>query len=507
MITPHVPGWVKDAVFYQIFPDRFASSPRVAKPRNLEPWDSPPTVYGYKGGDLLGVVEHLDYLQDLGITAIYFTPIFQSASNHRYHTHDYYQIDPLLGGMPAWRELRRETARRGMKIVLDGVFNHASRGNFFFNDILENGASSPWIDWFMIADFPLNAYDLARPANYEAWANLRALPRWNTENPEVREYLMGIGEYWVREGIDGWRLDVPFEITAPGFWHEFRDRVKAINPETYIVGEVWWDSRNFLRGDQFDGVMNYLFTEPVIQFAGQDHIRYDLIRARAINPYPGIDANHYADRIEQLLGMYAWETSLGQLNLLDSHDTARFRSIVQNDEAAVELATLLLLTFPGAPSIYYGNEIGLEGEQDPDCRRTFPWNQPDQWNQTALAYHRALIALRHAHPALRTGTYRRIYPQPGVTSATARAVYVFLREETDPARQVSDALLVALNISTATQRVALSAEAIGPASAHLTHVVYGPPGGPVPVPDVLLRHEDTIELTLPPRTGWVIGRA
>src|SRR5271165_2766736 len=182
MVQPHIPAWVKNAVFYQIFPDRFARSGRVPKPRNLEPWDAPPTIYGYKGGDLLGVVEHLDYLQDLGVDALYLTPIFQSASNHRYHTHDYYQIDPLLGGMDAFRELRAATASRGIKIILDGVFNHASRGCYYFNDILENGPASPWIDWFTVLDWPLHPYDATKPANYVAWAGLPALPQWNTEN-------------------------------------------------------------------------------------------------------------------------------------------------------------------------------------------------------------------------------------------------------------------------------------------------------------------------------------
>ena len=163
MTEINTPDWVKHAVFYQIFPDRFAKSDQVEKPNNLEPWDSPPTVEGYKGGDLLGVVEHLDHIQQLGATAIYFTPIFQSASNHRYHTHDYYQVDPLLGGNAAFRTLLDEAHRRGLKVVLDGVFNHASRGIFQFHDIMENGNSSAWLDWFIVYDFPLNAYNSTEP--------------------------------------------------------------------------------------------------------------------------------------------------------------------------------------------------------------------------------------------------------------------------------------------------------------------------------------------------------
>ena len=169
----NTPDWVKHAVFYQIFPDRFARSQRSHQSflnnANLEDWDAPPTYQGYKGGDLWGVLEQLDYIESLGITAIYFTPIFQSASNHRYHTHDYYQVDPMLGGNQALRELLDAAHSRNIKIVLDGVFNHSSRGFFFFHDVLENGSNSPWVDWFKIQDWPLAPYDGKLPANYDSW--------------------------------------------------------------------------------------------------------------------------------------------------------------------------------------------------------------------------------------------------------------------------------------------------------------------------------------------------
>jgi cyclomaltodextrinase / maltogenic alpha-amylase / neopullulanase len=415
------PEWVKNCVFYQIFPDRFAKSDKVLKTNNLEAWDSPPTIWGYKGGDLYGVLEHLDHIQDLGATAIYFTPIFQSASNHRYHTHDYYQVDPMLGGNKAFFALRDEIHRRGMRLVLDGVFNHASRGIYYFNDILENGKSSAYLDWFTVYDFPLSAYDSSKPMNYEAWIGLPALPKWNTDNPQVREYLMGIAEYWLNEGIDGWRLDVPFCITSPGFWNEFRQRVKKINPEAYIVGEVWWNSINYLMGDQFDAVMNYLFTEPTIQYVGQQYIDRNEIRGDfAYDPYPAITADHFADKIQKVFSMYDWQVTLTQLNLLDSHDTPRLLSIVQNDRNSVKLGTILLMTFPGAPSVYYGDEIGLAGHRDPDCRRTIPWDKPETWDRDTLAYYKQLIALRKAHPALRRGRYDRIYAQ-GLTYAFGRS--------------------------------------------------------------------------------------
>ena len=211
-----------------------------------------------------GVLEHLDYLEDLGITAIYFNPIFQSACNHRYHTHDYYRVDPLLGGDEALRQLLDAAHARGIRIVLDGVFNHASRGFFQFNHILEVGAKSPYIDWFDVKGFPLNAYEGI--PNYRCWVNLAALPEFNTRNPQVREFIFNVARYWIEQGIDGWRLDVPFCIDDDSFWQEFRQVVKTANPEAYIVGEVPWEAKRWLQGDQFDAVMNYLFTLACVGF-------------------------------------------------------------------------------------------------------------------------------------------------------------------------------------------------------------------------------------------------
>ena len=221
----HTPEWVHHAVFYQIFPDRFASSAQVPKPNNLEAWDTPPTPLGFKGGDLAGVIEHLDYLQDLGINAIYFTPVFQSASNHRYHTHDYMQVDPMLGGNGTLKKLLNEAHHRNIKIVLDGVFNHASRGFYQFNHILECGSSSPYLDWFDVYDFPMNAY-WGKP-NYRCWENLAALPEFNYKNPHVVEFIYSVARHWIDFGIDGWRLDVPFCFGDDEFWQGFRQVVKT----------------------------------------------------------------------------------------------------------------------------------------------------------------------------------------------------------------------------------------------------------------------------------------
>ncbi|MEJ5199780.1 MAG: glycoside hydrolase family 13 protein [Anaerolineae bacterium] len=406
------PEWVKDAVFYQIFPDRFARSPRVPKPSGLQPWGSPPTPHAYQGGDLVGVVEHLDYLADLGITAIYFNPIFRSASNHRYHTHDYYQVDPMLGGNAALRELLDAAHARGIRVVLDGVFNHASRGFFQFHDILENGPESAYLDWFIVEDWPLRPYGSKQP-NYRCWWGNPALPKFNTNTPAVREFLWDVARYWIEFGIDGWRLDVPAEIDDDEFWREFRRRVRAANPEAYIVGEIWDDAERWLQGDQFDGVMNYGVARAALGFFAS--ATFD----REYKP-GGFRVHEMAGRqfireIERLMKRYAWPITLAQLNLLDSHDTARFITQAGGDRSALQLALLFLMTIPGAPCIYYGTEIGMAGGPDPDCRRAFPWDEA-AWDQELLAWVKRAIALRCAHPVLRRGRFERLYATDDVCS-------------------------------------------------------------------------------------------
>lgn len=519
----HTPDWVKHAVFYQIFPDSFARrdwtraslaqgsalggsalggsasesafnpesgrsphppsiDPYVPPPpaNRLEAWDAPPTFQGFKGGNLWGIIDQLDYLQEVGFTALYLTPIFQSASNHRYHTHDYYQVDPMLGGNVAFGALRDAVHARGMHLVLDGVFNHASRGFFYFNDILENGGNSPWLDWFRVRDWPLAPYDGSKPANYDSWIGYRALPEFNHANPEVREYIMQVGEYWIRQGIDGWRLDVPNCVKVPDFWVEFRDRIKALNPEAYIVGEIWEDARPWLDGRQFDGVMNYRFTGPTIAFVAGDRIDPALAKDRPYEPYPAIDAATYQTKITALLARHPWEIQLTQLNLLASHDTARLLTMAGEDETSVTLATLLLLTFPGAPSIYYGDEVGLPGGLDPDSRRGFP--SRDRWHPAILDTHRRLIALRRAHPALRTGAY-----EPCVAQGL---LYGFFRG--DAAN--GDRLLIWVNSNTQTATATLTREQV-PADTFTT-VLYGEGSA--------VWEGDRLRVAVPARSGLVL---
>jgi cyclomaltodextrinase / maltogenic alpha-amylase / neopullulanase len=423
------PDWVKDAVFYQIFPDRFSRSDQAPKPSNLESWDSPPTRFGFKGGDLIGILEHLDYLSDLGITAIYLNPIFQSAANHRYHTHDYYTVDPILGGMPAFERFLQGAHDRDIRVVLDGVFNHASRGFYQFNHIMENGDQSPYLDWFIINGFPLRAFDEKEPPNYAAWWDLGELPKLNTDNPQVRSFLMDVAEYWLRQGIDGWRLDVPLEIETSGFWEEFRERVKAINPEAYILAEIWGDAEAWLQGDAFDAVMNYGFNRACYGFFGGAWL--DVSHRPGGFELAAMDGKDFAQEIDRLLSLYGPEVTLAQYNLLSSHDEPRFLTMVRGDRRRLRLATLFQMTFSGTPSIYYGDEIGMEGGPDPDCRRAFLWDERG-WDLELHADVRRFIALRHAHRALRRGAYRELE----VTETT----YAFARHDED------ETVIVALNV-------------------------------------------------------------
>ncbi|MBN8588608.1 MAG: glycoside hydrolase family 13 protein [Rhodothermia bacterium] len=404
------PDWVKNAVFYQIFPDRFAKSNRTIHPPHLKfkPWGSPPEEQGYQGGDLYGIVDKLDYLHDLGINALYLNPIFASASNHRYHTFDYYTVDPLLGGNDALRLLLDQAHQRGMKVVLDGVFNHASRGFWQFHHILENGGNSPYIDWFTVQDWPLRPYpeDGSKPINYSAWWNLPELPKFNFGNPDVQSFFLDVAQHWLAFGIDGWRLDVGNEIEDHSFWQRFREVVKSVNPEAYIVGEVWEEAQPWLQGDQWDATMNYIMAWSAMSFAGSRVLRPGY--TRDLMKIAPLDAPAYAKVVDYMLGLYDPEIVYAQLNMLDSHDTARALWVMQEDQTALCLTVLLYMTLPGAPCIYYGTEIGMSGGDDPGCRAAFPWNHPESWDQDLLAYYKKAIALRNNHPVLRTGAYELV---------------------------------------------------------------------------------------------------
>jgi len=409
------PSWVKEAIFYQIFPDRFnrGSGPipsPVPVASDFEAWDALPTLRGFKGGNLWGVLEKLDYIKEMGFNALYFCPVFTSTANHRYHTSDYFQVDPMLGGNPALQKLIEEAHAKGLRVILDGVFNHCGRAHFAFQHLVENGVASPYRDWYHVYGFPLGAY--SGKHNFAAWWNNPELPKFNTSNAECREYLLSVAEYWLHQGIDGWRLDVPNEINDDSFWQEFRSRVKRINPEAYIVGEIWDDASRWLQGDQFDAVMNYPLGRAILGFVGGETLDKDLAAKSGLGRLETLGAIGCSHRLEDLFKRYPWEIVTIQMNILTSHDTPRLYSILGNDLERTKLALGMLYTLPGAPTIYYGDEIGLEGGHDPDNRRGMPWNK-EKWNLPIQDSVRHMARLRAEHPLLHSGKYQRVYAQDG----------------------------------------------------------------------------------------------
>ena len=384
------PTWTKDAIFYQIFPDRFCRSERYKAIGKFVPWDSLPTRENMFGGNLAGIVDKLEYIASLGVNAIYLCPIFKSNSNHRYHTVDYFEIDPVLGTLKDFDRLVKKAHKLGLRVILDGVFNHCSRGFFQFNSLMELGKNSPYVDWFHVHGWPLHAYS-GKP-NYDCWWGFPALPKFNTDNPDVREYLFSVGEYWMKRGIDGWRLDVPNEIDDDSFWQEFRRRIKAINPEAYIVGEIWDEPSRWLKGDQFDGVMNYPLRRAVLAF---------LFDEKPIN---------LAEFAKRLREAFPKDRFGVPMNLLGSHDTIRLASLPCSNLQRVKLALAILFFLPGAPCIYYGDEIGMEGGKDPDNRRTFPWNMlSDGRRSPVFRFLNELITLRNEERVLRDGKLEVAY--------------------------------------------------------------------------------------------------
>ena len=381
------PAWVKDAVFYQIFPERFANGDPSNDPPGTEVWGGKPRPDNFFGGDLQGVLERLDYLSKLGITAIYFTPVFEAPTNHKYDTRDYMKVDPHFGDNELLKKLVQACHERGIRVLLDAVFNHCGRTFPPFVDVLEKGEASPYKDWFHVREFPLEVRDGI--PTYDTFAFVPTMPKLNTEHPEVKQYLLDVARYWIEEvGIDGWRLDVANEVDHD-FWREFRRVVKSTKPDVYILGEIWHDSLMWLNGDQFDAVMNYPFTNAVLDFFCKRTI----------------EGEQFSHRIGALLAQYPLQVHEVAFNLLGSHDTERLLTICNGDKRLMQLATAFQFTFPGAPCIYYGDEIGLDGGHDPDCRKCMIWDEEKQDRQL-FAFFQSMIALRKKHAALRTGTFR-----------------------------------------------------------------------------------------------------
>ncbi|MGL5677421.1 MAG: glycoside hydrolase family 13 protein [Cellulosilyticaceae bacterium] len=389
--THQIPEWSKSAVFYQVFIERFYDGDPSNNPKEITPWGELPTGNSYYGGDLRGIIEKLDYLQELGINALYLTPLFSANTNHKYDTKDYMQVDPEFGTKEELRELVGKAHAKGMRVVLDAVFNHC--GYYFepFQDVLEKGKASKYFEWFHIDGDQVTT----QPSNYLRFAFSDNMPKLNTSNQEVQDYLLGVATYWIEAcDIDGWRLDVSDEIDHV-FWRKFRDAVKAVKQDAIILGENWHDAYAWLQGDQYDGVMNYGVTKACLDFFA----------------YNKIEADQFAYALSNVLMRNTEHANFCMLNLLDSHDTARILTLCEKNKDRVKIALTFLMSFMGMPCTYYGTEIAMEGENDPDCRRTFDWNQKN-WDMTFHQYYKKIIALRKQYKPLTEGSVSFTYEQP-----------------------------------------------------------------------------------------------
>jgi glycosidase len=384
------PAWVGEAVFYQIFPDRFRNGDPSNDPPGADPWGSPPRIEGQQGGDLVGIQEKLPDLRDLGVTALYLNPVFRGESNHKYDTADFLAVDPSFGTTATLTEMVQAAHDVGVRVILDGVFNHTGDAHWAFQD-LDRGRSSPYWDWFEV-DGERPEVDAQGRPNYASWWGFSHLPEWRTAHPGVRRHVHEVVRKWAREAdIDGWRLDVPNEVPHE-FWKRFREWVRAEDEDAYLVGEIWQDGSPWMQGDEFDGVMNYRLRDLMLGFWARRDTTGPETLARVVE----LEANHPPEAYRCML------------NLMGSHDTPRLRTLCQGDAARALGAYAFAFASPGAPCIYYGDEIGMEGEKDPGCREAYPWGKPPPVPGLRERFRR-LTRLRVEHQELR---YSPLTPLP-----------------------------------------------------------------------------------------------
>ncbi|MFD2618649.1 glycoside hydrolase family 13 protein [Terrilactibacillus laevilacticus] len=377
------PEWVKSTVWYQIFPERFDNGNPSISPKNVLPWGSKnPGTEDFFGGDLQGIINHLDYLKDLGVNGIYLNPIFEAPTNHKYDTLNYYSIDPHFGDKETFRKLVQESHKRGIRIMLDAVFNHIGSQSKQWQDVVKNEEKSPYKEWFHIHSFPVTEgtngnIEGKTTLSFDTFAFTPKMPKLNTANQEVQNYLLDIATYWIREfDIDGWRLDVANEVDH-AFWKKFHHAVLKEKNDVYIVGEIWHDAWNWLQGDEFHSVMNYPLTQAIIDFFIEDKI----------------NAMELVSNLNQHFMKYMQNVNEVTFNLLDSHDTARILTRAKGNKKKVKQALAFLFAQSGSPCIYYGTEIGLDGDNDPLCRKCMIWDKKKQ-DEDMFLFTKKLIALR-----------------------------------------------------------------------------------------------------------------
>jgi cyclomaltodextrinase / maltogenic alpha-amylase / neopullulanase len=458
------PDWARDAIFYQIFPDRFADGDKKNDPPDTDSWESRPTSSKRMGGDLAGVIEHIEYLRDLGVNALYLNPIFASRSNHGYDTTDYKKIDPRFGTTAELKSLTARAHLHGWHVILDGVFNHTGVDFEAFKSVLAEGPNSPYRDWYFIHGFPVRIRQ--GTTRYEGWNGSQWMPKLNVANPATRDFLLDVGTHWINEAkIDGWRLDAANEVDH-AFWKAFRKRIKAARPDAYLVGEVWPDARDWLQGDEMDSVTNYRWRGAVLDFFAFDKT----------SPY-AFDA-----ALAQIRTDYPPQATAVMFNILGSHDVERIRTVCRDDWSRERQAVAFQMTYPGTPCIYYGDEVGLEGGKDPDNRRPMPWSA-DRWDKATLAFYKEAIALRKRHAVLRRGDYQT------VAADDRTGVYACLRA------YKNERALIAFNRSDSAQRVVVPIAKVGA----LPYAIWLD-GGSKPE-----RQGDNLVISLPKRGFAVLG--
>jgi glycosidase len=359
---------MENLIIYQIFPDRFYKSGKNDYNKNLRPWDQKPSRSSFFGGNLKGIIEKMDYLIDLGINALYLTPIFKSPSTHKYDTEDYFQIDPGFGNMDDFELLLKYAHKNGIKVFLDGVFNHTGIRFFAFEDIRQKGEQSKYYNWYKIHQTPLK---LKPKPSYED-AGIYYIPKLNHDFPEVIDYLKKIIRYWTNKGIDGWRFDMPW-CMPPEVVNALINEAKSINHSITVIGETWEQPDQLLKDYHFDGTMDYIVRNSVINLLNQK-----------------ISLKEF----QQTLDYKTNKSKSQNWNMLGSHDTKRIRGALNRNLNKVLIAQAIQFFLPGHPVIYYGDEIGLYGVKDPDCRRPFKWDK-EEWNETIYENVKSLINLRN----------------------------------------------------------------------------------------------------------------
>ncbi|MDR2149334.1 MAG: glycoside hydrolase family 13 protein [Spirochaetaceae bacterium] len=386
--APSQPAWVEQTVWYQIFPERFCKGKPALSQSALEDWETGTNYRSFFGGDLSGIIQKLPYLTQLGITGIYLTPVFQAPSAHKYDTQDYFTVDEQFGTLSDLKELVAQAHSKGIKIMLDAVFNHCGETHPFWQDVLKNQECSVYRNYFYIQSFPVKERYAAHEKVPYATFGFTRMPKWNTENPQVRSYLLEVSAYWIREcDLDGWRLDVANEVSLE-FWHDFSHQVRTLKKDFYITGEVWHDASNWINRRLFDAAMNYPLGALIVDY---------FIKKT-------VSATQFSDRLITLLARYSDLHNRLAFNLFDSHDTDRILTRAGGDKVAVRNAFTLLFLLPGSPCLYYGTEIGMEGGQDPDNRRPMVWDEAKQ-DKDLFQFFQRLIALRKKyHDLIVSGT-------------------------------------------------------------------------------------------------------